>query len=106
MDDRKRLGQRIKHLRRVRGDTQERLAERIDINPKYLSSVERGQENPTLDLFLRLAEGLQVELSALFQYGPEGESRDRLLQHVERLIADLNEEQLRQVVRVLEALIR
>ncbi len=105
MDERKRLGQRIKHLRRVRGDTQERLAERIDINAKYLSSVERGEENPTLDLLRRLAEGLQVELPALFQYGPEGESRERLRQKVEGLLADLSEEELRRVVRVLEALI-
>jgi transcriptional regulator with XRE-family HTH domain len=105
MDERKRLGQRIKHLRRVRGDTQERLAERIDINAKYLSSVERGEEHPTLDLLRRLAEGLQVELPELFQYGQEGESRERLRQRVEWLIADLNEEELHRVVRVLEALI-
>ena len=105
MDERKQLGRRLQRLRRVRGLTQEQLAERIDINPKYLSSVERGAENPTLDLFLRLAEGLQVELPALFQYAQEGESRERLRQHVERLIADLSEEELRRVVRVLEALI-
>jgi transcriptional regulator with XRE-family HTH domain len=105
MDERKRLGRRLQRLRRLRGLTQEQLAERIDINPKYLSSVERGEENPTLDLFLRLAEGLQVELPTLFQYAQEGESRARLRQHVERLIADLSEEELRRVVRVLEALI-
>jgi transcriptional regulator with XRE-family HTH domain len=105
MDERKRLGQRIKHLRRVRGDTQERLAERININPKYLSSIERGEENPTLDLLIRLATGLELELPGLFQYAQEGESRAQLRQHVERLIADLSEEELRRVVRVLEALI-
>jgi transcriptional regulator with XRE-family HTH domain len=103
MDERKRLGRRLQRLRRLRGSTQEQLAERIDINPKYLSNVERGEENPTLDLFLRLAEGLQVEMSALFQYAQEGESRERLLQHVEQLVADLSEEELRGVVRVLEA---
>jgi putative transcriptional regulator len=84
---------------------QEQLAERIDINAKYLSSVERGEENPTLDLLRRLAEGLQVELPELFQYGHAGESRERLRQKVEGLIADLNEEELHRVVRVLEALI-
>jgi transcriptional regulator with XRE-family HTH domain len=105
MDERKRLGRRLQRLRRLRGLTQEQLAERIDINPKYLSSVERGEENPTLDLFLRLAEGLQVELPALFQYAQEGESRERLRQRVERLIVDLSEEELRRVVWVLEALL-
>jgi transcriptional regulator with XRE-family HTH domain len=106
MDERKRLGRRLQRLRRGRGWTQEQLAERIDINPKYLSSVERGEENPTLDLLLRLAEGLQVELPELFQYAHEGESRERLRQQVEGLIAHLSEEELRRVVRVLEALLR
>jgi transcriptional regulator with XRE-family HTH domain len=105
MDERKRLGRRLQRLRRLRGLTQEQLAERIDINPKYLSSVERGEENPTLDLLLRLGEGLQVELPELFQYAQEGESRDRLRQQMERLVANLSEEELRRVVRVLEALI-
>jgi transcriptional regulator with XRE-family HTH domain len=106
MNERKRLGQRIRHLRRVRGDTQEELAERSNINPKYLSSIERGEENPTLTLLIRLATGLEVELTELFQYPQEGESRTQLRQHVARLIADLSEEDLRRVVRVLEALIR
>jgi transcriptional regulator with XRE-family HTH domain len=106
MDERQRLGRRIQRLRKARGYTQEQLAEAIDINAKYLSSVERGEENPTLDLLLRLSKGLQVELPELFQFVQEGESRERLRQKVEGLIADLNEEELRRVVRVLEALIR
>jgi transcriptional regulator with XRE-family HTH domain len=106
MDERQRLGRRIQRLRKARGYTQEQLAEAIDINAKYLSSVERGEENPTLDLLLRLSKGLQVELPELFQFAQEGESRERLRQKVEGLIADLNEEELRRVVRVLEALIR
>jgi transcriptional regulator with XRE-family HTH domain len=39
------------------------LAERIDINPKYLGSIERGAENPTLDLLIRVAKGLRVALA-------------------------------------------
>jgi hypothetical protein len=54
--------------------------------------VEQGAEHPTLDLVRRLAEGLQMELPALVQYGPEGESPERLRQKVEGLIANLNEE--------------
>ncbi len=68
MDERKLLGLRVKHLRQLRGYTQEQLAERIDINAKYLSSIERGVENPTLGLLIRLARGLQVDLYELFQF--------------------------------------
>jgi XRE family transcriptional regulator, regulator of sulfur utilization len=104
MDERKWLGQRVKHLRRVRGYTQEQLAERIDINPKYLSSIERGAENPTLDLLCRLAKGLEVDLYELFQF-EEGALPAQLRRKVERLIAEVTVDDLPRMVRMLEALI-
>jgi transcriptional regulator with XRE-family HTH domain len=105
MDARQQLGQRLKHLRRVRGYTQEQLAERIDISPKYLSSIERGAENPTLQLLGRLAQGLQVELYELFQFAPEAGQPDRLRQRLLGLIAEVRAEELPRLVRVLEALV-
>jgi transcriptional regulator with XRE-family HTH domain len=104
MDERTLLGQRVKHLRRIRGQTQEQLAERIEINPKYLSSIERGVENPTLDLLIRLAKGLQVDLYELFQF-EEGVSPAQLRRKLEALIAEVRAEELPRVVHMLEALI-
>jgi transcriptional regulator with XRE-family HTH domain len=105
MDERKRLGRRVKDLRRRRGYTQEQLAERIEINPKYLSSIERGAENPTLDLLCRLAKGLQVDLYELFHVEPDAAQPERLRRKLEGLIADIRPEDLLRIVRVLEALI-
>ena len=105
MDARQQLGQRLKHLRRVRGYTQEQLAECIDISPKYLNSIERGAENPTLQLLGRLAQGLQVELYELFQFAPEAGQPDRLRQRLLGLIAEVRAEELPRLVRVLEALV-
>jgi len=48
MDVKQMIGSRIKEIRTKKGFTQEQLAEKIDISPKYLSSIERGKENPTL----------------------------------------------------------
>jgi transcriptional regulator with XRE-family HTH domain len=105
MDARQQLGQRLKHLRRVRGYTQEQLAERIDINPKYLSSIERGAENPTLDLLGRLAQGLQVELYELFQEEPDVSQADRLRQKLLGLLAEACPEELPRLLRIVEALV-
>jgi transcriptional regulator with XRE-family HTH domain len=104
MDERTLLGQRVKHLRRLRRYTQEQLAERIEINPKYLSSIERGVENPTLDLLIRLANGLQVDLYELFQF-EEGAPPALLRRKVERLIAEVTVDDLPRMVRMLKALI-
>jgi transcriptional regulator with XRE-family HTH domain len=105
MDARKLLGRRIKELRQRRGFTQEQLAEIININPKYLSSIERGEENPTLELFLRLAKGLKVELYEIFEFTQEAEQPAQLRRKLERLITEISEEELVRVVRILEAMI-
>jgi transcriptional regulator with XRE-family HTH domain len=104
MDERKLLGLRVKHLRQLRGYTQEQLAEHIEINPKYLSSIERGAENPTLALLCRLAKGLQVDLSELFQF-QEGVPPAQLRRKVARLLAEVTADDLPRMVRMLEALI-
>ena len=105
MDERKRLGRRVQSLRKIRGYTQEQLAERININPKYLSSIERGAENPTLDLFFRLAQGLKVDLYEIFQFVHESEQPRRLHKKLEGLIAEVKEDDLARIIRVLEALV-
>jgi transcriptional regulator with XRE-family HTH domain len=60
--DRKILGDGIRKFRKLAGLTQERLAERIDINPVYMGQIERGFRVPTVDVLLRLARALKVHL--------------------------------------------
>ena len=105
MDERKRLGQRVKQLRHKRGYTQEQLAERMEINAKYLSSIERGLENPTLDLLIRLANGLQVDLHELFQGAPDAEPPEQLRRKINGFVAEMRAEELARLVRIVEALV-
>jgi transcriptional regulator with XRE-family HTH domain len=105
MDERKRLGRRVKQLRHRRGYTQEQLAERMEINAKYLSSIERGGENPTLDLLIRLAHGLQVDLYELFQGAPDAEPPERLRRKIDGFVAEMGAEELSRLIRLLEALL-
>jgi transcriptional regulator with XRE-family HTH domain len=60
--DRKLLGDGIRKFRKLAGLTQEKLAERIDINPVYMGQIERGFRVPTVDVLLRLARALKVHL--------------------------------------------
>jgi transcriptional regulator with XRE-family HTH domain len=60
--DRKLLGEGIRKYRKRAGLTQEKLAERIDINPVYMGQIERGYKVPTVDVLLRLARVLKVRL--------------------------------------------
>jgi transcriptional regulator with XRE-family HTH domain len=99
------VGRRIRSLRKVRGLSQEQLAERAEMGSKYLSRIETGQENPTLDIFLRLSHGLAVDPYELLQFEHEGERSRQLRKKLERLIGEVKEENLARIVRVLEALV-
>jgi transcriptional regulator with XRE-family HTH domain len=105
MEERTLVGRRIKTLRKTRGLSQEKLAELAETSPKYVSRIETGRENPTLDLFLRLAKGLTVDPYEIFQFEYEGERPRRLRKKLESLVAEVKEEDLPRMVRVLEALV-
>ena len=60
--DRKLLGTGIRKYRKLAGLTQERLAERVEINPVYMGQIERGFRVPTIDVLLRISKALKVRL--------------------------------------------
>ena len=62
----KRIGERIRALRREKGLTQEVLAERAKMHPTYLSEIENGKANVSLPALASLARGLRVSLADLF----------------------------------------
>ena len=107
MDDRKLLGKRIKSLRKLKGYTQERLAEIMDISSNYLAGIERGEANPTLSLLERLSVGLEIPLPELFQYHPEeGYQPAQLRRQLDRLLNEAGDGELPRLTRVFEALLQ
>ncbi|TAN46140.1 MAG: XRE family transcriptional regulator [Nitrospirae bacterium] len=68
------LGKRIQKIRESRGLTQEQLEEKTDVNAKYISAVERGQQNVTVKTLEKIANGLGVELYQFFLFAEEFES--------------------------------
>jgi transcriptional regulator with XRE-family HTH domain len=103
MDERVLLGRRIKELRKARGLSQEALAEKMEGHPKYLGSVERGAENPTIDFLMKLAGALKTDLVSLFDYQWQKMSEAELKRKLHAMIdkADLN--RLREVLALMKA---
>ena len=102
-DVREMMGKQIKTLRQARGMSQEELSEKISINSKYLSAIERGKANPTLAVLIRLADSLKVGVPDLFNYELEPKE---LAQLVAGLIAEGDEIKLRLAAKVLNAICR
>ncbi len=64
------FGARLRALRTDRGWSQEELAHRADLDRTYVSGVERGVRNPTLDVITKFADTLEVDVADLFPRPP------------------------------------
>lgn len=57
----------VKRLRRAAGFTQERLAERAGISPRYLQRIEDGTFGCSLAVLIRLRRALNVDWDTLLR---------------------------------------
>jgi transcriptional regulator with XRE-family HTH domain len=75
----RRFGDAVRRERVKAGLSQEALAERAGLHPTYISMVERGVRNATLEVAGRLARGLEMSLLELIAetVGPAGRGRRR-----------------------------
>lgn len=62
------LGNRLRHLRKEKGLTQEEIAEKADMNAKYYAQVERGQRNATIGSLQKISVALEVSLEDIFRF--------------------------------------
>jgi transcriptional regulator with XRE-family HTH domain len=103
MDKKGLLGKRIREIRKRQRLSQERLAERAGISAQYVSNIERGKENPTLDLLLRLSEALRVSLGQLCDFETTEEMDQRKMRSaVSKMLRKTDAEHLKLALKVLK----
>lgn len=61
------FGKTVRALREVAGYSQESFAAEIGVHRTYMGTLERGEVNPTLEKIARIARGLRLTLTTLFQ---------------------------------------
>ena len=54
------IAENIRILRRVKGITQEKLAEKLEVSGSYIGYLERGKKIPSLHLLAKIADVFQV----------------------------------------------
>lgn len=62
------FGQRVKALRLQAGLSQEAFADKCGLDRTYISGIERGVRNPTLEVIGVIADGLGIRLSELLNF--------------------------------------
>ena len=96
------FGRHVRSLRRVRGLTQEVLAERSGLSADTIRRLEHGSFSPSLETLRKLCIGLDLMLSTLFEsfeLGARNESRELV-----DLLATRTPRELTMATMVLRAL--
>ncbi|OZQ67689.1 transcriptional regulator [Paenibacillus sp. VTT E-133280] len=100
----KRVGDRIRRLRKDKGLSQEQLAELSGLHTNYVGQVERGEKNLTIETLQKVVGGLGVSLEEFFRYLDPMEGKDTLGQIVEMLSERSAQDQV-MALRVLQTVL-
>lgn len=65
---RRKFGDRIRDLRKELNLSQEELGFKADLHRTYIGSIERGEQNVSLDNIGKIAKVLKVSLKDLFNF--------------------------------------
>ena len=64
---RKLFGNRVRELRLQAGMSQEAFADKVGFDRTYISGIERGKRNPSLDAIEIISKGLGESVSSMFE---------------------------------------
>lgn len=60
------MNNNIKYYRKELKISQQELADRVEVTRQTVSLIELGKDNPTINLCIRIAKALDVDLNKLF----------------------------------------
>ncbi len=63
---RKSFGKRVRELRKQKGYSQEQLADKAGLHRTYIGSIERGEQNVSIDNIDKIAKALKTSIAFLF----------------------------------------
>jgi len=82
------LSSNIKHCRGLRGWSQVKLAEKIEISTNFLADIETGKSWVSSSTLIKLANCFEIEVYELFK--PESAPSDVVKEAVKSLINDIS----------------
>ena len=64
---REKFGDRVRVLRKKIGLSQEQFGFKVGLHRTYVGSIERGEQNVSLDNIIKLAKAFKIKLTDLFK---------------------------------------
>lgn len=93
------IGSRISDLRRIRGYTQERLAELANISIQFLSDIEDNKKNMTVTTLIKLADSLHVSSDYII-YGRDSSSEYSVINAMMDTLSDKDKKNAEKLLEV------
>lgn len=63
-----RLGRKVQRIRKEKGLTQERLAEKLRVSTTWIGYIETGYRRPNLKMIYKIANALGVKVKDIFPF--------------------------------------
>lgn len=98
------LGKRIRAIRKAKGLTQEQLGAKADLSYKYVGEIERGQQNPSYDILVKIFHALEIESFELCLFDQDISDRKDIEKRMLRLLEGMSENDLRRMYLVFRGL--
>jgi len=98
------FGSMVRTIRKAKGLKSWQVAEKVDIEVKHLGRIERGEKQPSFDLIIALAEGLDVSPAKFFEFEPAAQDPNALRKQIIRQLKGRDANQLHMAQEVLTIL--
>ena len=85
------FGKHVKKYRKEKGMTQQQLAEEVDVLPKTISCIERGESYPTQENIFKIAKVLDMSLDE-FVLGYKKGSDVISINEINEMISELSDD--------------
>ena len=101
----RRFGRRVRQARKRARLTLEEASERAGISSKFFGEVELGVKSPSFRSVVAMAKAVEVAPIVLFQFEREETDLQVLRERIGKIVAGCDFERLRQVDRVVRAMV-
>ena len=74
------------------------------MNYKFIGEIERGRQNASFEILVKIAAALEADLPELFRFEQEGLSRKEVEREIASIVKSISDESLKQILSVLQVL--
>lgn len=98
------FGKRLQEIRKMRKLTQLILAEKVEVDAKYISRIESGISSPSFEMITKFASALEVQPELLFKF-PELKTKEELITIINQKLKNMDIASLKIISKLIDDII-